>query len=146
LTFGWSFINFLSCLENLVVFFVISMNFIPYWESLHTHTHYMSWVIYLKFLSAGKFMLIEYLTFIYIFAYFCNAIWLLYQLTIHACSEANFWEKYLSAYFPQVSDFQVWSIRTDLFFVRTSAVLPYADLAIAIRMVKWHIQIGSLQV
>jgi hypothetical protein len=68
----------------------------------------MSWVIYLKFLSAGKFVLIEYLTIIYIIAYFCNAIWLLYQLIIHACSEANFWEKYFSAYFPQVSDFQVW--------------------------------------
>jgi hypothetical protein len=58
-------------------------------------------------------------------------------------SEANFWEKYISAYFSQVSDFQVWSIRTNLFFVRTSAVLPYADLAVAIRMVKWHIRTGS---
>jgi hypothetical protein len=37
-------------------------------------------------------MLIEYLTLIYIFAYFCNAIWLLYQLIIYACSEANFRE------------------------------------------------------
>jgi hypothetical protein len=93
------------------------VNFIPYWESLHTHTHThcMSWVIYLKFLSAGKFVLIEYLTLIYIFAYFCNAIWLLYQLLIHACFEANFWEKYFSVYFPQVSDFQVWSVRMDLF-------------------------------
>jgi hypothetical protein len=90
----------------------------------------MSWVIYLKFLSAGKFVLIEYLTLIYIFAYFCNAIWLLYQLIIHTCSEANFWEKKISAYFPQVSDFQVWSIQTDLFFVQTRAVLPYADLAV----------------
>jgi hypothetical protein len=107
------------------------VNFIPYWESLHTHTHCMSWVIYLKFISAGKFVLIEYLTLIYIFAYFSNAIWLLYQLIIHACSEANFWEKYFSAYFPQVSDFQVWIIRTDLFFVQTRAVLPYADLAVA---------------
>jgi hypothetical protein len=52
-------------------------------------------------------------------------------LIIHACSEANFWEKYFSAYFPQVSDFQVWSIWTDLFFVQTRAVLPYADLAVA---------------
>jgi hypothetical protein len=115
-------------------------------KSSHTHTNCMSWVIYLKFLSAGKFVLIEYLTLIYIFAYFCNAIWLLYQLIIHACSGANFWEKYFSAYFPQVSNFQVWRIRTDLFFVQTSAVLPYADLAVAIRMVKWHIRTGSLQV
>jgi hypothetical protein len=76
-------------------------------------------------------VLIEYLTHIYIFAYFYNAIWLLYLLIIHACFEANLWEKYFSAYFPQVSDFQVWSIRMDLFFVQTRAVLPYADLAVA---------------
>jgi len=145
LTFGWSFIDFLSCLENLVAFCHISEFHTLLRKSSHTHTHCMSWVIYLKFLSAGKFVLNEYLTLIYIFAYFFNAIWLLYQLMIiHACSEANFWEKYFFAYFPQVSDFQVWSIRTDLFFVRTSAVLPYADLAVAIRMVKWHIQTGSL--
>jgi hypothetical protein len=97
----------------------------------HTHTHCMSWVIYLKFLSARKFVLIEYLTLIYIFAYFCNVIWLLYQLIIHACSEANFWEKYFSPHFPQVSDFQVLSIRTDLFFVQMRAVFPYVDLAVA---------------
>jgi len=66
----------------------------------------MSWVIYLKFLYVGKFVLIEYLTLIYIFAYFCNAIWLFYQLIIHAYFEANFWEKYFSANFPQVLDFQ----------------------------------------
>jgi hypothetical protein len=35
--------------------FVISVNFIPYWECLHTHTHCMSWVIYLKFPSTGNF-------------------------------------------------------------------------------------------
>jgi len=50
----------------------------------------MSWVIYLKFLSAGKFVIIEYLTLIYIFSYFSYGIWLLYQLIIYACSEANF--------------------------------------------------------
>jgi hypothetical protein len=136
-----------SLVWKIWLLFVISVNFIPYWESLHTHMHCMSWVIYLKFLSVGKFVLIEYLTLIYIFAYFCNAIWLLYQLIIHACSEANFWEEiFFFAYFPQVSDFQVWSIRTDLFFIWTSAVLSYVDLAVAIRMVKWHIRTGSLQV
>jgi len=135
-----------SIVSKIWLLFVISLNFIPYWESLHTHTHCMSWVIYLKFLSAEKFVLIEYLTLIYIFAYFCNAIWMFYQLIIHVCFEANFWEKYFSVYFPQVSDFLVWSIRTDLFFFRTSAVLPYVDLAVAVRMVKWHIRTGSLQV
>jgi len=51
-------------------------------------------------------MLIEYLTLIYIFAYFCNAISLFYQLIIHACSEGNFRKKYFFVNFPQVSDFQ----------------------------------------
>jgi len=75
----------------------------------------MSWVIYSKFLSAGKFVLIEYLTLIYIFAYFCDAIWLFYQLIIHACFEANFWGKKNSANFSSSFRFLVWSIQTDLF-------------------------------
>jgi hypothetical protein len=74
----------------------------------------MSWAIYLKFLSAGKFMLIEYLTLIYIFAYFCNAIWLFYQLIIHACSEANFWEKYFFCKFFSSFRFSMWSVQMDL--------------------------------
>jgi hypothetical protein len=134
-----------SLVWKIWLLFFISVNFIPYWESLHTHTHCMSWVIYLKFLSGGKFVLIEYLTLIYIFAYFCNAIWLLYQLIIHTCSEANFWEKYVSAYFPQVSDFQVWRNRTDLFFVQTRAVLPYADLAVAhLDMISIGLRLASI--
>jgi len=141
LTFGWSFIDFLTCL-----LFVISVNFIPYWESLHRHTHCMSSVIYLKFLFAGKFVLIEYLTLIYIFAYFCNATWLFYQLIIHACSEANFREKYFSANFSPVSDFQCEASGWTYSYVQTRAVLPYADLAVVIRTVKWHVRTGSLQV
>jgi hypothetical protein len=146
LTFGWFFIDFLSCLENLVAFCHISWIH-TFWEkSSHTQMHCMSWVIYLKFLSAGKFVLIEYLTLIYIFAYFCNAIWLFYQLIIHACFEANFWEKYFSANFSPVSDFQCEASGWTYSHIRTRAVLPYADLAIVIRMVKWHIRTGSLQV
>jgi hypothetical protein len=114
LTFGWSFINFLSCLENLVSFCHIS-EFHSLLRKSSTHTHCMSWVIYLKFLSAGKFVLIEYLTLIYILAYFCNAIWLFYQLIIHACFEANFWEKYFFCKFFSSFIFSVWSVRTDLF-------------------------------
>jgi hypothetical protein len=82
------------------------VNFIPYWESIHTHTRCMSWVIYLKFLSTGNFVLIELLTLNYISTYFWNAIWLLYQLIIHACSEANFRENNFSANFPSVFVFQ----------------------------------------
>jgi hypothetical protein len=134
LTFGWFFIDFPSCLENLVAFCDISWIH-TFWEkSSHTHTHCMSWVIYLKFLFTGKFVLIEYLSLIYIFAYFCNAIWLFYQLIIHACSEANFWEKYFSANFSPVLDFQCEVSGWIYSYIRTSAVLPYADLAVAIRM------------
>jgi hypothetical protein len=91
----------------------------------------MSWVIYLKFLSALKFVLIEYLTLIYIFAYFCNAIWLFYQLIIHACSEANFRKKYFSANFSPASDFQCEASGWTYSYVQTRAVLPYADLEVA---------------
>lgn len=55
----------------------------------------MSWVIYLKFLSARKFVLIELLTLNYIFTYFLNATWLFYQLIIHACFVAIFLEIFL---------------------------------------------------
>jgi hypothetical protein len=106
----------------------------------------MSWIIYLKFLSAWKFVLIEYLTFIYIFAYFFNAIWLFYQLIIHACSEAKFREKYFTTNFSPVSDFQCEASRRTYSYVRTSVVLPYTILAVAIWTVKWHVRTGSLQV
>jgi hypothetical protein len=125
----------LSFISSLVwkiwLLFVISVNFIPYWESLHTHTHThcMSWVIYLKFLSAGKFVLIEYLTLIYIFAYFCNAIWLLYQLIIYAWSEANFRKNIFLQIFLKVSDFQCEASGRTFSYVLTSEVLPYAVLA-----------------
>jgi len=111
-----------------------------------THTHCMSWVIYLKFLSAGKFVLIEYLTLIYIFANLCNAIWLFYQLIIHACSEPNLREKYFPANFSPASDFQCEVSGRTYSYVWTSAVLPYAVLAVTVRMVKWLVQTGSLQV
>jgi hypothetical protein len=87
-------------------FKIISANIMPDWESFHTHTHGMSWVIYLKFLSAGKLMLIEYLTLTYIFAYFWFAIWLSYQLFIHVCFEANLGKTIISTNFPLFSSFQ----------------------------------------
>jgi hypothetical protein len=74
-------------------------------------------------------VLIEYLTLIYIFVYFCNAIWLFYQLIIHVCSEANFREKYFSANFSPGSDFQCEASERTYSYVWTSAVLLYAVLA-----------------
>jgi hypothetical protein len=68
-------------------------------------------------------VLIEYLILIYIFAYFCNAICLIYQLIIYACSEANFREKYFSANFSPVSDFQCEASGRTYSYFRTRAVL-----------------------
>jgi hypothetical protein len=146
LTFDWSFIDFLSCLENLVALSHISELHTLLRKFSHTHTHCMSWVIYLKFLSVGKFVLIEYLTLICIFAYFCNAIWLLYQLIIYVCFEANFREKYFLANFSPVSDFQCEASGWTFSYVRMRAVLPYADLEVAVWTVKWHVWTWSLQV
>jgi hypothetical protein len=144
LTFDWSFIDFLSSRKSSCFLSYQLNSYLLEKVFTHTHTHCMSWVIYLKFLSAGKFVLIEYLTLIYIFAYFCNAIWLFYQLIIHACSEANFREKYFSAHFSPVSDFQCEASERTYSYVQTRVVLPYADLAVAIRTGKWHVRTESL--
>jgi hypothetical protein len=106
LTFDWFNIEFLSCLENLVAWNHISEHHTLLRKLSHKHMHCMSWVIYLNFLSAGKFVLIEYLTLSYIVAYFWCVIWLFYQLFIHACSEANFRENYFSTNFSLFSAFQ----------------------------------------
>jgi hypothetical protein len=54
--------------------------------------------------------------------------------------------KYFSANFSVVSEFQGKASGRIYSYVRTRAVFPYADLAVAIRTVKWHIQTGSLKV
>jgi hypothetical protein len=87
------FIKFLSCLENSVTLSHISELHTLLRKSSHTHTHCMNWVIYLKFL----------------FAYFWDVIWLLYQLILHACSEDDFRENNFSTNFPSISVFSVWS-------------------------------------
>jgi hypothetical protein len=91
------------------------VNFIPYWESFHTHTH-IAWVKFTieKFLSAGNFCAYWLLTLNYILVYFWNAIWLFYQLFIHACFEANI-RKFLFCIFPSTFQLLVWSVRTDMF-------------------------------
>jgi len=114
LTFDRSIFDFLFCLEN-----PIALNHINELHTLlrnvsHTHTHCMSWVIYLKFLSARKFVLIEFLTLNYIFAYFLFAISLSYQLFIHECSKANFRKNYYFCKFFSVFSFSIWSVWTDL--------------------------------
>jgi hypothetical protein len=75
-------------------------------------------------------VLIEYLTLNYIFVYFWNAIWLFYQLIIHACSEAIFRENIFSANFPPVSDFLCEVYGRTYSCVRTRGVLPIANLVV----------------
>jgi hypothetical protein len=60
-------------------------------------------------------MLIDYLTLNYMIAYFWIAIWLSYQLLIHACSKANFKENYFFCKFFLCFQLLVWSVRMDLF-------------------------------
>jgi hypothetical protein len=120
----------------------------------------MSWVIYLKFLSVRKFVLIEYLTLNYIFAYCLNAIWLLYQLIIHACSEAISGKIFFSKFSSSLR-FSVWSIRMVLLLgpntcglviwtvkwhVQMRAILPSVDLAVAVWIGKLRFRTDTLQV
>jgi hypothetical protein len=67
---------FLSCLQNSVVLNHISKHHTSLRKFSHTHTHMpsLSWVNYLEFLSAEKFVLIDYLTLNYMFTYFCFVI------------------------------------------------------------------------
>jgi hypothetical protein len=88
LTFDWSNIDFLSYFENPVALSHIS--------KLHTLLRKLytciAWVKFTieNFLSAGKFLCLLTLNSLnYIFVYFWNAIWLFYQLFIHAYSEPN---------------------------------------------------------
>jgi len=92
------------------------VNFIPYWESFHTHTHALHELsLLLKiFYLQGNFCAYWLLTLNYILVYFWNAIWLFYQLFIHACFEANVRKKKLCI-FPSVFQLLVWSVRTDMF-------------------------------
>jgi hypothetical protein len=93
LTFDWSNIDFLSYLENLVALSHISEVHTLLRKLSHTHTlHDFSLVLknfYLQETFCGYWLL----TLNYILVYFWNAIWLFYQLFIHACTDANIRKK-----------------------------------------------------
>jgi hypothetical protein len=59
-----------------------------------------------------------------------------YQLIIHACSKADIREKYFSANFPQVSNFQREASGWTYSYVRTRAVLSYVAPAVVVWTVK----------
>jgi hypothetical protein len=119
-----------SCLENLVAFCHISEFHTLLRKSSHTHAlHELSNLFKISICKKiCAYWILNSHLYLWIFLQ-C------YLTTLSVDYTSVFWSKllgkYFSAYFPQVSDFQVWSIRTDLFFVQTRAVLPYADLAVA---------------
>jgi len=57
-------------------------------------------------------------------------------LIMYAFSEANFKENYFFANFSSVSDFQCEAFGRTYSYVWTRVVLPYTDLAVAVRTVK----------
>jgi hypothetical protein len=54
----------------------------------------------------------------------------------------TFGKKKNSANFSSSFRFLVWSVQTNLFLRQTKAVLSYANLAVTIRTVKWHVRTG----
>jgi len=90
------------------------MKFIPYWENFHTHALYELSLLLKNFYLQENFYAYWLLTLNYILVYFWNAIWLCYQLFIHACSEANV-RKFLFCIFPSTFQLLVWSVQTNMF-------------------------------
>jgi len=89
LTFDWSNIDFLSYLENLVALSHINEVHTLLRKLSHTHALHELSLLLKNFYFQGNFCAYWLLTLNYILVYFWNAIWLFYQLFIHACSEAN---------------------------------------------------------
>jgi hypothetical protein len=89
-------------------FNVILVNLMPYWESLHTYTHCMNWVIYLKFLSAGNFWVdwtLNSLLYLYIFLRgYLIAISVVYTFVFWSWFKGKY--IFFSTNFPLVSVFQ----------------------------------------
>jgi hypothetical protein len=67
-----------------------------------------------NFYLQGNFCAYWLVTLNYILVYFWNAIWLIYQLFIHACSEANI-RKFLFCIFPSAFQRLVWSVWANIF-------------------------------
>jgi hypothetical protein len=89
LIFDWSNIDFLSYLENPVALSHISKLHTLLRKLSHTHALHELSLLLKNFYLQGNFCAYWLLTLNYILVYFWNAIWLFYQLFIHACSEAN---------------------------------------------------------
>jgi hypothetical protein len=117
LTFDWSNIDFLSYLENLVSLSHISEVHTLLRKLSHTHTR-IAWVKFTieKFLFVGKFLCLLTLNFQLYLGIFLKYYLTVYQLVIHACSEANV-RKFLFCIFPFTFQLLVWSVRKDMFLL-----------------------------
>jgi hypothetical protein len=129
LTFDWSIFNFLSCLENS-----IALNHI---SKLHTllkklsHTHALHELSNLFKISIWKEICAYWILNSQLYlCIFWNAIWLPYQLFIHACSEANFKENIFLQIFLCFLAFQCEASRRTWLIVWRQAALPIANLVV----------------
>jgi hypothetical protein len=113
LTSDWSNIDFLSYLENPVALSHISELHTLLRKLSDTHALHELSLLLKNFYLQGNFCAYWLLTLNYILVYFWNAIWLFYQLFIHASSEANV-RKFLFCIFPSTFQLLVWSVRTDM--------------------------------
>jgi hypothetical protein len=106
--------DFLSYLENPVALSHISELHTLLRKLSHTHALHELSLLLKNFYLQRKFCAYWLLTLNYILVYFWNAIWLFYQLFIHACSEANVRKKKICT-FPSVFQLLMWSIQADMF-------------------------------
>jgi len=134
LTFDWSNIDFLSYLENTVALSHISELHTLLRKLSHTHALHELSLLLKNFYLQGNFCAYWLLTLNYILVYFWNAIWLFYQLFIHAYSEANVRKKNFYI-FPSVFHLLVWSVRTDMFLLPDS--LGSVDLLSDSMLSRW---------
>jgi hypothetical protein len=144
LTFDWSTIDFLSYLEISVALSHISELHTLLRKLSHTHTLHELSLLLKNFYLQRNFCAYWLLTLSYILVYFWNAIWLFYQLFIHACSKANvreiFFFLHISLCFlassvkhpdehvlasgrPRLCRSLIWqhAVRTSMYHVRTQA-------------------------
>jgi hypothetical protein len=129
LTFDWSNIDFLSCLENLVALNHISKHHILLRKLSHTHAlHELSKLfkisicreIYAHWLLDSQLYL----------CIFLNCYLIVLSIIIHACFEANFRENIFLKIFLWFSVFQYEASKRTWLIVQTQAALLIASLAV----------------
>jgi hypothetical protein len=144
LTFDWSFINFLSCLENLDVFVISVLTLLrksSHIHALHELSNLFKFSVHRKILcwSNSELSFISLHNFAMLFD--CFISWLYMRVL-----KLTFGKYIFSPNFSLVSYFQCEASGRTYSYIRTKVVLMYTVLAVAVRTVKWHVHTGSLQV